>query len=121
MHLINNINLVFSYLWRNSNLIDQIPKIINRVVASGIQLKNIESEILCLLFGAILTYFFGKNTCTGCFANTARPREKQGLSKVVIFYGVFQRIGNCLLPNNVLKNGGAVFSGRYDEMFHIFK
>jgi hypothetical protein len=99
-------------------LIDQISDIINRIVGSGIQFKNIKGKILAFLFGAIRIYFFGKNSGTGCFSYATRASEKQGLSEVIVLDGVLQSIGNSLLPNNVLKNDGAVFAGRYYEVFH---
>src|SRR5690606_2484731 len=111
MHLINNINLVFSNLRRDSNLINQIANIVNGIVGCGIQFENVESEIFAFLFIPVRIYFFGKNSCTGCFSNATWSLEKHSMGKMFVFYGVFKSIGNCLLPNNVFKNGGAVLSG----------
>src|SRR5690606_18092399 len=75
VHLIDNIDFVFSDLWRDSHLINQTSDVVHRIIGSSISLKNIESKIL-IFFGVLGSVdSFGQNPGTSGFSNSARPGE----------------------------------------------
>src|SRR5210317_1954737 len=110
MKLIDNIYLIFPHLRRNAYLINQTSYIIHRVIGRRIQFKNIKGKIFIYFFSAILIDLFCKNPSTSSFSNTSWTSKQKGLSQMVIFNSIFERIGNSLLPYNVFKKGGSIFS-----------
>ena len=61
---------------------------------------------------------FGQDTRAGSFTHTTRTTEQKRLRQLVIFDGVFKRIGNMLLTYNGFESCRAVFACRNNEIIH---
>ena len=119
VNFINDVNLIIPGLGWYAHLIDQVTDIVNGVIRSRIELKNIEGIILiifCRHIAGFLIDSFGKDTCTSGLAHPARSRKKECLRQVIIGNGVLQRISDRLLPHDILKCGWAVFACRDYKM-----
>ena len=122
--LVDDIDLVLTYLWRNAHLFYQLTNLINRVVAGCIQLVDIIGTLLvegharfagiaCLAIrtGIETVDGFGKDTGTCRFTHTARTAEEVGVSQFARGYGVLQCSGQCLLSHDRAEIDGAVLTG----------
>ena len=118
VHLINDVDLVLSYLWRNTYLVYQVSNIIHRVIGSGIQFKDVEGKIFIGILIPVLVDLLGQDTGAGSFTYSPRTGKKQGLCQVIMFNGIEQRVGYSLLAHNVFEGLRAVFPCRYYKMFH---
>ena len=123
MNLINDIDLVFSGLRRYAHLFDQAANIIHRIVGRRIQFVNVErvavlealagvanTACLALRRQVLAVDGFCKDTGAGRFTDAPRTAEQEGLRKLVVFYSIFQRVGNMLLANNGLERCRAVLA-----------
>ena len=111
MHLIDDVNLVFSHLGRDPYLVDEVPDIVYRVVGGRVEFKDVKGKILPVLLLSVFVDFFRQYPGAGSFTYPAGPAEEQGLSQVVVFDGVQQRTGNGLLAHHVLELLGSVLPG----------
>src|SRR4051812_37676114 len=118
--LVNNINFILSCLWWNTNLINQIPNIVNGIVRSRVKFKYIERKIFRRIIITRLVDLTCKDSGASCFSDTSWTREKQGRSKVIRLDRVEQSIGNRLLPDNILECLRTVFARRYYKLLHRF-
>jgi len=73
MNLVNDINLMASSLWWNSDLFIEIANIFYRVVRSRIEFKNIKGKVLVGVLNALIVDFFriplgpqNKSACGSC-------------------------------------------------------
>src|SRR5690348_11512454 len=123
MNLVNDINLEFSELRGKAHLLNQSADIIHRVVGSGIQFVNVQgSSFIEGSTGFTLSasfYIFclietvdglGEDTRASGFTYTSGTAKQECLSQMVVFDGVFQRIGNRSLPHYRIKGLRAVFT-----------
>jgi len=118
MHLIDDIYLIFSELWRISDLVDEVPDIIDGIIGGGIQFIDIQgiTPFGCLRFETV--YEFGNDARAGGLAYTSRPAKQQCLSELLAIDGILQRGRYVFLPNNFFESFWAVFSCRNYEIAH---
>jgi hypothetical protein len=132
VHFVNNIHLIFTCLRRDSNLVNEAADIVNGVVVGSIQFENIESSIVAKsdAGGALIAGFkiggrvgavdgFCQDARTGGLSDTTGACKQKRLRQLVVFNGTFQGSCNRILTNYRLKGSGAVFSCRYNEIFHV--
>lgn len=74
MHLIDDIDLVFSDLWWNTHLIDQGPNVVDGVVGCSIQLVNI--------VGALFVKSYARLASVTGFMFRCRFKAIDGLGKM---------------------------------------
>ena len=72
VHLIDDIHFVLPGLWRDTNLVNQAPDIVYRVIGSRIEFKHIKSKIFGRVIIAFLVYFTGQYSGAGCFSQIGR-------------------------------------------------
>ena len=88
VHLVNDIDFVFTGLRRVANLIDQVSNVVHRIVGGGIQLMNIKGGIVLKTHAGItfptrlhvITQIlavdgFGQNPGAGCFSYSPGTAE----------------------------------------------
>ena len=131
MHLVDDIDLILAYLWGNVYLLHQLADVVNGIVGGSIQLEDVVRALLvecstrltlvaCLpVFARIQTVDgLGKDTRTGGLSHASRSAEEVGLCQFPCGDGVFQRGDERLLTHYRLESGGAIFSCRYNIVFH---
>jgi len=132
VHLIYNIDFIFGSLWCIAHLVYQRAYIINRVVGCGIQLVYIKRVAvvkgiaafalvagLNVLAQVLAVDGFGKYTRACCFTHTPGPAKQKGLRQVIVFYGIFKRVGNMALAHHGIKSAGPVFACRNYKILHL--
>jgi hypothetical protein len=110
--LIDDVYLVFSSLWRKTDLFNQVADIIHRIVAGSIEFMYIErASIVEGLTGiagiaglAILPQIFtvdgfGQDPGTGCFAHAPWPAEQKCMRKMLLKDRIFQGSGDMGLSH----------------------
>ena len=107
----------------------QVADVLHAVVARSVDFENVEAVALRDFFagvansagigrGAFLAVQrFGEDAGGRGFADAARPDEQIGLREAVGPDGVLQGAGDMLLPHDLRKGLGAVFSGK-DAVTH---
>ena len=131
MHLVDDVYLVSSHLWRNAHLLVQAADIVYRVVAGCVKLVYGERTLLVerlarlavvarlAVGGGVLTiYGLCKDTRTGGLSHTTRPAKKIGVGKSAGVNGILQCCGKRFLCHHRLKGVGAIFSCGYNVVFH---
>ena len=63
---------------------------------------------------------FGEDARAGSFAYATRPAEQKRLRQLVIFDGVFERVGDMLLSDNTFESCRAVFACRNNKIIHSY-
>ena len=129
--LIDDEDLVFSYLWRNLHLIDQFADVIDRVVRRRIELIYVVAALLlerltALAFVASLPIGravfavdgLGKDTCTRRLTHATRSAEEVGMSQLATGYCILQGLHQGFLSHHSLEGGRTVFSRRNDIICH---
>jgi hypothetical protein len=124
VHLINDIDLVFTGLWRKPDLFYKFPDIVYRVVTRRVKFMHIEGvpvverqagaafvARLTVLPQVFTVYGFRKNPCAGCFAYTPWAAKQECMCQVMLLDGVFQCGGYMGLPHYRRKMLRSVFSG----------
>ena len=119
MHLVDNIDLILTNLWRNPNLIDQVPDIIHRIIRGSIKFEDIECKILVFHFIAVLIDLFGQYSRAGRLTYTSGSCKQQCLRQMIIGDSIVKCTGDGALTHHIFEVGRSVFSGRYNEMLHI--
>jgi hypothetical protein len=133
MHLVYYVYFVFTLLWRKTHLVGKLTYIIYRVIAGGIQFKDVEggiaAERLAVIAhaacfhvggGVLAVYGFGKYTRTSGFTHSPRTTKQVGMRQVLLAYGILQCGGYMLLPHNRIKRLRAVFPCRNYVLTHLF-
>lgn len=131
MNLIYNKNFVFTLLRLESNLVNERPDVINRVVGCCIQLCNIETCIFIEGCTAV-TFIAGlklsselpaveglcQNSGAGSLTHTAGTAKEEGLRKMLTLQCILECLRHVLLPYNVFETLGSIFTGRDDKLAH---
>src|SRR5690606_28222608 len=131
MHLIDNINLVPTRLWRNSHLLNQSTDILDGIVGGRIKFVNTErgpvlkgnTAIACStrlnLAGNLLTIdCLCQNTCTSRLTYPPRSTKQKSLCQLIVLNRIFEGVGNMLLPYYRIKCNRTVFTCRDNEIIH---
>ena len=113
-------------------MLHQLPDVVHRVVGCGVQFVDVVGTLFVeggarfalvagfsLCRGTHAVDGFGKDTCTGRFAYTARTAEEVGVCQFACGDGILQGGSQGTLSHYRFKGRGAVFSCRYDIIFHI--
>ena len=132
MHLVDDKHAVASLRRGHGHLLDEGADVVDTVVACRVELDDIEAAVFVELptritlvarfagggaVGAVDS--FGKNTRTRRLAYPARTAEEIGMSQSAACDGIFERPGQCLLAYYAVECRRAVFSCRYDILFHV--
>src|SRR5690606_625564 len=134
VHLINDVDFIFSGLWWDAYLLDKATDVIHRIVGGCVQLVNAE-RIPVLersaaftgptglnAFGKVFTiYCFRQDTRTRCLPNTTRPTEQKSLRQLVIVDGILERTCNMLLADDRIEGYWAIFACRNNKIIHCTK
>jgi hypothetical protein len=131
VHLIDNINLVFSRLRRKAYLLYQATDIFHRVVAGGIQFMYVQRSAIveggagaagiaglrigCTVF-AIDS--LGQYPGTGSFAHATGTTKQECMRQLILADRIFKGCGNMLLAYYRVECLWPVFPCRYNEFFH---
>jgi len=131
MHLIDNIDLVFSGLRGKPYLLHQRPDIVHGIVAGSIQLVDIQRDPvvkgytgMALVTGlAIRRYILtinglGKYTGTSSFADSPGSAKEEGMRQLVVPDGIFKSGRDMRLANHRRKTLWPVFSRRNNKFIH---
>ena len=131
VHLVNDIDLVFSHLWRYAHLISQRTDIIHRVIGSRIQFVDIIGALLVkslarltliarfVLAGRVQTVdCFCEDAGAGCLAYPSRATEEIGMCQLVADNRILKSGRKRMLSNNRTKSGRSVFTGGNYIFFH---
>ena len=110
VHLIDDEDLVSPYLWRYLHLLDELPDVLDRVVAGCVQFVYVHGALLvegaaALAFAAGISVALrvqavnglGKNPGTSGFTYSTRPAEEIGMSQLARGNGIFQCCGERAL------------------------
>ena len=132
MYLVDDKYFVLSYLWRYSYLVDEGAYVVYRVVRRGVEFDDVIGALFVERparfafvagfagFGGVKTvYGFGKDTGTRRFSHAARTAKEVGVSEFFRVDGIFQGLGQCLLPYDRLECRRPVFPCRNDIVLHI--
>src|SRR5690606_19520612 len=122
VHLVNDIDFVFTSLRRDSYLFNQATDIVHRVIRCRIQLVNTEGISLLKRFTALTSatgfylfadlctvYCFRQNTGTSCLPHTTRSTKQKSLRQLIVVDRIFERAGNMLLTNNGVEGHRTIF------------
>ena len=131
MHLVDDKHAILAQLWRYSHLVGQCANAVDRVVGSRVELHDVHrATFVESLAGFALVASFavssrvqtvdglGKDTGARCLSDTTRSAEKVGLSQTVRVNGILECRCQRLLSHYGLERRRAVFSCRYDVLFH---
>ena len=132
VYLVDDVDLVFSDLWRHIGLLYQETNIIYRIVRSGIQFIYIHGSLLIESLARLAspTSFSirqplqtvdgtGEDACTRGLSHPTRATKEIGVSCLLLYDGAFECSGQCLLTDHRGKRIGAIFECRYDVFrFH---
>ena len=112
MYLVNDVDFVFAYLWRDAYLFYQLADVVHRVVGSGIQFVYVVRTVFvegragftfvaCFSVGSQMQAIdgFGKNPGASGLAYSARSAEQIGMGQFAGDDGIFQRGGQGSLPH----------------------
>ena len=120
VYLVNDIYLILTYLGRDTHLFDERTDTLYTIVRSGIEFKDIESEVvISVRRGGFLIDLLCQDTGTSSLTHSTRPCEEQRLRQVIIGDGIFQGVGDGLLSYHIHKGLWTIFACGYDEI-HSF-
>ncbi len=123
VHLVDDVDAVFSDLGRDAHLVGERADVLDRVVGGGVQLVDVHRAILLErparlalatrlhLFGTEAVDGLGEDTRAGGLAHAPRAAEEVCVGQLAACDGVFEGRGDVLLPDHRAKRGRAVFSG----------
>jgi hypothetical protein len=131
MHFVDDIHFVFTSLGRDPHLVHQHTYVVNRIVRGGIKFLDIKGCELVerpagftfiarfrIILRILAVDGFGQYPCTGCLADAPGTGKKEGLGKVVVPDGTLKGLYYGGLPYHHPEGCGAIFPGRYNEIFH---
>ena len=122
VHLVDNVNLVFSLSGGVGHLLDNIPDVGDAVVGSGVYLNHVHGRAPgdpaagftlsagTAVHGMLAVDGTGKNFRHGRLSRSTGSGKKVGMSDPVRPDLIFQCGHNMILPLDVLKLSGAEFS-----------
>jgi hypothetical protein len=125
MHFVDNIDFESRPRRVKDNVFTKLPNFINSIVGSSVNLNNIDifAEIYlnaAFTLTARLSGWgvagkaierFGQNASHSRFADASGADKQIRVSDFTGFYGVFERLRNGLLPDDVIERLRPVFSG----------
>ena len=134
VYLIDDEDLVASYLWRNSRLFHQRLDVLDRVVAGSVQFE----DVVTASFGERLAAFafitgltvgrrvfavdgFCKDAGAGGLSHPPWPAEKISMGQLSAFHGILQRGGQRLLSHDRIEGHRAVLARRDNIFIHRLK
>ena len=116
MHLVDDIDGVFTYLRRDTNLVDEVSDVIYRVIRSRIEFVDIKRPLFIeglarLAFIACIETILGiravdglrEDTCAGGLTYSSRSAEQVRMRQAVLTDGVLQGLRERLLTHHGLK------------------
>ena len=131
VHLVDDEHLVFAHLRRYACLFHQCLDVFHRVVAGGVELKDVVGALLVeslatfalvagftVFCGAHTVDGFGKDSGAGGFSHTSRSAEQVGVCQFAAHHRILQCCGECRLSHHRVERHGAVFACRNDIFFH---
>ena len=128
VYLIDDEDLVASYLWRNSRLFHQRLDVLDRVVAGSVQFE----DVVTASFGERLAAFAFITGFTvdrrvfavdgsGGLSHPPWPAEKISMGQLSAFHGILQRGGQRLLSHDRIEGHRAVLARRDNIFIHRLK
>mgnify|MGYP000108003775 CR=1 FL=1 len=124
MHLINDIDLIFPLCRRIFHFLANLADVVHAVVGRGVQLDHVEDRpvVDAAAGGAPVARVavdrmlavdrLGQDLGTGGLAGPARADEQVGMGQTPGLDLLFERLGNMLLTDDVVKGLRAVFAVR---------
>ena len=120
--LVDDIHPVLCHRWGEVGLVPQVADVVHPVVAGGVNLHHIQDRAVLnppadvahptgvppRLVGAVDR--FGQDFGTGGFAGSPAAGEQIGMGRLTPRDLVFEGGGDMLLPDDIFKGFGAVFS-----------
>ena len=132
VNLVDDEHLVASHLRRYARLLHESLDVLHRVVAGGVELKDVKRALLVERLAALtLVACFAlcrgvhavdglcKNAGTRCLAHSARATEQIGVRKLAALHRVLQRGGERVLSHHRVEGHGAVLACRHYVVFHF--
>ena len=122
VYLVDNEYRVATLLRDDAHLLDKVANIVDRVVRGSIELVDIQRASLIeratrlALVARLATlrvetvYRLGEDTRTGGLADTSRPTEEVGVSKLSALNGILQCRGYMTLSHNRRECCGAILT-----------
>src|SRR5210317_48432 len=119
MHLINNIYFVLTYLWWNSNLINQVAYIVHMIVGCRVEFKNVKGKITLFGLPFLCINDLCKNSCTSGFTYATGASEQKGLGQLVLCDLMHQGFSHVRLPHDFFESIWPIFPGRNHKLLHV--
>ena len=124
VYFVDDIDLVFPHLRRDTYLLDQRANVIDRIVRCRVQLMDIQRPLLvkrparlariaCLARGRQIHAVdcLGKDTRARCLSHPARAAEQISMCQLIAQDSIPQRSGQRFLPDHAVERRRTVFSG----------
>ena len=131
MYLVDDIDGVLTYLWRNAHFLNKCTYILDGVIGGRVEFVYIEralfveSEARFALVTSVVFWrrvktvnCFSEDTRAGCFSDASWSAEEVSVSEVVLSDGVTQCLCKCVLTDHRFEGGGSIFPSGND-IFHI--
>ena len=121
VHLIDDIHTLLDRNGGEHGLLTQLTNIVNAVVGRSVDLYNIKNTAVLnsdaggafaagiAVFGMLAVECLGKDLCTCGLACAPRADEQVRMGQPAGDYLVFERFGNVLLPDDLVKGLGPPF------------
>ena len=131
VHLVDDIYAVAAHLRGNAHLVGQRADVVDRVVGGGVELVDAvgtafreraagftRSARFQVRSGVAAVDGLGEDAGGTGLAHAARAAEEVSVRELSPLDRVLERPGDVFLAQQRLEAVGAVFPGRYDELFH---